>query len=459
MSLIRLAIAVVLLAYFLWKARHKRIFLLGLPFLMYMGESVFFDKAKIFWMPQRLGQSTAIMVWLVVVWVVSMDLLLPQGEQRKARRLLGPPLRLPEELLLAVLAAVALVGLVSGVFRYGNLPSVLWAASGWFYLFIGYLMVRGMVAMADPGDVIDFLDTLVVINAAAAVLYIANQVLHLPLYEGSASGVLVYHGMTIVRAFAYYPQLLLLTIAMLFARPRWNWMSPLILAVNLVAIWVSYTRSWILIAALVLGVVLFVRLMKARQMHLAVRRLGSIVLLVVVAGAAVFLVLPTESSYFLNRLSATQGPGGLATESSFAARKSFIVATYDHVARVDSLLGVGFPPPGTESFSGSVARWSADTLWVPVVYYLGLVGAVLFLAVFVAYMARALLTALRFSGEVEYLGLVWLGVVAGTTVGTLVSWSVVNPDRFPLGLWPFAFLAALPLVPRSDPHEAEESFE
>lgn len=455
MSLFGAALALVLLAYFLWKSLSMRVFLLGLPFLMYMGESVFFDKVKIFWVPQRLGPSTMIMFWLVVVWVISMDLVLPHGERRKARHLFGPPLRLPEELILAVLAAVIVLDIVISSIRFGDPLTVLGQASGWLYLLLGYLLVRGIVAMAPTADVVRFLSALVVINAGAAVLYIANQALHIPFYTGSVSGVSVFHGQIIVRGFAFYPQMLLLTLAVLFAKPRWTWLDPLILIVNIVAIWLSYTRSWLFVALLVLGVVLLVRLMKARQMHLALRRLGGIALLVVVVGVAVLLLLPTQSSYFISRLNATQGPGGLASESSFAARKSFIVATYRHTSDIDSLLGVGFASPAQDTELGAVERWSADTLWVPVVYRLGLIGAALFVAVFFAYLGRAALTALRFAGNYEYLGLVWLGVIAGTMMGTFVSWSVVNPNRFPLGLWPFAFLAALPLAPRQDRGDTE----
>ena len=448
MSLFGAALAVLLLCYFVWKALSMRIFLLGLPFLMYMGESVFFDKVKIFWIPQRLGASTMIMVWLVVVWVISMDLVLPGAESRRPRRLFGPPLRLPEELILATLAAVILLQIVVSVIRFGDALAVLGQASGWLYLLVGYLLVRGMVAMAPTADVVKFLSALVVVNAGAAVLYIANQALHVPLYSGSLSGVTVFRGQLILRGFTFYPQLLLLTLAVLFAKPRWAWFDPLILLVNILAIWLSYTRSWLFVALVVLGVVLSVRLAKAQQTRLALRRLGGISLLLVVVAAGLLVFLPAQSDYFVNRLSATQTTGGLASESSFAARRSFIVATYRLAVDTDPFLGVGFASPGEDAQLAAVQRWSADTLWVPVVYRLGLVGAAVFVAVFLAYLSRAALTALRFTGDCEYLGLVWLGVIAGTMMGTFVSWSVVNPNRFPLGLWPFAFLAALPLVPR-----------
>jgi hypothetical protein len=456
MSIAGAALGLLLLAYFVWKARNKRIFLLGLPFLMYMGESVYFDKVKIFWMPQRIGASTMIMVWLVVVWVISMDLALPRGEERRTRRPFGPSLRLPEELLLAILAAFVLVNTGVSSIRYGDPASALWQASGWIYLFVGYLLIRGIVAMADTADVIEFLEAVVVINAGAAVLYIANQALHLPLYEGSISGVVVFQGQTIIRGFAFYPQMLLLTLAMVFARPRWTWTSPLILIVNIVAIWLSYTRSWLFVAVIVLGVVLFVRVIKARQMHIALRRLGGIALLVVMVSAVVMLFLPTQSSYFISRLRSTQTSGGLAAESSFAARKSFITSTYEHTAQTDSLIGVGFASPAQDSQLTAVDRWSADTLWVPVVYRLGLVGVVLFVVLFFVYMARALVTTLLSSGDVEFLALVWLGVIAGTMVGTFVSWSVVNPNRMPMGLWPLAFLAVLPLATISRGHGGQE---
>jgi len=457
MSVLGAGLGLALLAFFLWKSLSQRIFLLGLPFLMYMGESVFFDKVKIFWMPQRLGAATMIMVWLVVVWAVSMDLLLPRGERRRARRPFGPPLRLPEELVLGVLAALILVEIVVSVVRFGDTPSVLGQAAGWIYLLVGYLLVRGMVAMADTKDVIEFLDALVVVNTAAAVLYIAFQALNLPIYEGSVSRVVVFHGQTIVRGFAFYPQLQLLTLAVLFAKPRWNWAAPLILVVNIVAIALSYTRSWLLVALLVFGAVLLVRVLKARQLRLAARRLGAVTLLGVVVGAAVLLVLPTQSGYFISRLNAAQGPGGLSTESSFATRTSFIEATFRHVSDTDSLLGLGFPGPSQDQLLGAAGRWSADTLWVSVVYHLGLIGVGLFVAVFVAYLGRALLTALRSTGDEEYLGLVWLGVIAGTMMETFVSWSVVNPNRFPLGLWAFAFLAALPLAMKTDRSVVEAS--
>ena len=47
MTLFRLLLPVLLGLFFLWKAYRNRIFLLGIPFLQVMGNSVFFDQLKV----------------------------------------------------------------------------------------------------------------------------------------------------------------------------------------------------------------------------------------------------------------------------------------------------------------------------------------------------------------------------------------------------------------------------
>ena len=70
MSVVRLAVPFALLMWFLWKARDNRLFILGIPVLMVMGPSVFFDLMRPFWTPGRLENTTHIMIWLVIAWAV-----------------------------------------------------------------------------------------------------------------------------------------------------------------------------------------------------------------------------------------------------------------------------------------------------------------------------------------------------------------------------------------------------
>ena len=70
MAVIQWGVPLVLLAWFLWKARTNRLFLLGIPVLMVMRGSVFFQLMRPFWMPGRFGPALHLMVWLTLVWVI-----------------------------------------------------------------------------------------------------------------------------------------------------------------------------------------------------------------------------------------------------------------------------------------------------------------------------------------------------------------------------------------------------
>jgi O-antigen ligase len=85
---------------------------------------------------------------------------------------------------------------------------------------------------------------------------------------------------------------------------------------------------------------------------------------------------------------------------------------------------------------------SADLLWVPVLYRLGMLGIVVVAALFLAYGWRALSLSISGSGDAEMLALVFLGSLVGLFLEGFVSWTVLNPERYPLGLWLFAFAAA-----------------
>lgn len=117
MDLLRLTLPLAAAAFFIWKARTSRIYLLGIPFLMFMGSSIFFEKARMFWAPGRLGPLLLTFVWLVIVWVVSTDLLFGSGSRRSRPTPFGPRM-LPEELILVLIGALVLFGAVGiGVTR------------------------------------------------------------------------------------------------------------------------------------------------------------------------------------------------------------------------------------------------------------------------------------------------------------------------------------------------------
>ena len=171
-------------AYFVWQSTRSRIFLLGIPFLQFFRESVFFESLRPFWIPGRFSTVVITMLWLVVVWAVCTDRLLP-ARRRAAEERVPPfgPRPLPEELLLVALAVVLALSVVATAIRNNDLSSAVGEASGVVFMLLGYLLVRGIVCHSDRTEVMRFIQAIVVVNTVAAALFIIHQGLHIQIYS------------------------------------------------------------------------------------------------------------------------------------------------------------------------------------------------------------------------------------------------------------------------------------
>ena len=90
MDVVRVLLPLALAAYFLWRARTNRLFLLGIPFLQMMRYSVFFENARPFWTPGRLGPLGAMMLWLLITWLLCTGVLFPGKGARRSGAVFGP---------------------------------------------------------------------------------------------------------------------------------------------------------------------------------------------------------------------------------------------------------------------------------------------------------------------------------------------------------------------------------
>lgn len=460
MELIRLALPALLLLFFVWRSLHERVFLLGIPFLMYMAQAVFFYKLKIFYVPGRLEPADHVMLWLLVVWVVYFDLLLP-GRRRslRDRRPLGPRLSTPEEVVLLGLAAYAALEVVLTVLRFGSVGATLGEAKGWIYLFVGYFLLRGILVHAGRTQTVHLLSAIVGVNTLAAVLYIAHQGLHLSIYEATEYQTIVFMGRELTRTFYFMPQFLILATAFSIAQKRWTLWWAGVFIVTLGALWISYTRSLLVIAVVEVVVVLGVRLLKSREAGLAFRRALAIGGIVVVFVVVAFAALPVQSQYLLSRIGMATASGDVTADENLQNRERKMQSVYEWIESESRTLGQGFASPAQHWPAGDIEWMAADLVWVPVLYRLGVAGIALFVALFVAFAWRSLSLAVSGTGDAEFLGLVFLGALAGVFLEGFVSWTVLNPDRYPMGLWLFAFVAAEACRRRREAAEALEAAE
>ena len=443
MNLIRFALPAILLLFFAARSFRQRVFLLGIPFLMFMSDSVFFQNAQIFWVPGRFSPSTHLMIWLVIVWLLYFDLLLPVWRRSRPRAApFGPALSPPEELVIAGIAGLAVLEVFLSWLRFGELAQVIVQAKGFIYLFVGYFLLRAILCSASRRDTLDFVKALVVVNTAAAGLFILHQGLQLPIYEATEYQTVTFMGQRLTRSFYFMPPFLILSLAYMFARRTWTvfWGGAMI--VTLGALWVSYTRSLLIIALVVLLLVLGVRLVKRAQAGLAIRRAVVILGIGVAFVGIAFTALPVQSAYFASRIGEATATGSLTGDANLQNRQEKLERVYDWLGPVGPWVGQGFGPPAQDPQAGEIRLMSSDLVWVPILYRLGLVGVLLVVLMYGMAALRALRMTLSGDGDAEFLALVLLGVLVGTLLEGFVSWTFLNPARYPMGLWVFALLAA-----------------
>ena len=408
-----------------------------------MSFSVFFEKAKPLWVPGRVDPVDLAMVWLLITWALYFDLLLPKRRRNvRERELFGPRLQAPEELVLVGLAAYVAVEVALTALHYSGLGSAVTEAKPFLFLIAGYFLLRGVFCHAGRTDTIDFVAAIVVVNTIAAGLFVLHQGLHIHIYNVTEYESIIFMGQTLTRSFYFMPQFLPLAIAFCVAKRKWGVLWFGVLVVTLGAVWVSYTRSLLLIAVIEVVVVLGVRLFKAHQAWPALKRGMQLAGLVTLLGALAFALLPTQSDYLLSRLHAATSGGGPTHDTNVQSRVRSARTAYRYPGSDGHLFGAGFVSAGQNPQVSEIDVLASDLVWVPTVYRLGLLGVVVLVLVFATAGWRAARLSLSGDGDAEFLSVVLFGVIVGVFLQGFVSWTILDPERSPAALWFLALLAA-----------------
>lgn len=439
MELFRYAVPAVLALAFLWGARKNVLFLLGIPFLMAMYYSAFFTRMRPFWTPGRFTSQTHLMMWLAIVLVVVLVVWSRRGEGRLG--VFGARLVLPEEGLLAVFALLIGVHVLGGFRATGDLYGAVAAALTSLYLILGYLMVRGIVSRATRAETIAFLRAVVLVNTFLAALYVLHQGFHLPIYTGAEYFSTSVDGVEITRTFRFAPAFTPLALGFILAMREWRpiWLAAL--AVNILAIMVSYTRTLLIAAAVAVVLAVVVRELRHGDAGRVLRRgltiVGSVAAVVVVFA----VVRPIQFRYLVSRLNDVVTANGASDIGNLQVRAMHWSAVERVVSRIDPLLGLGFPAPGSNPVDSSIYLWTWDNTWLPVLYHFGIAGLVVLGLLMLSFGVRALRLALSEREELRYFGSMFVITITMTAIMTLWGPTFMDPI-ITLGFWAFAFVAA-----------------
>ena len=443
MDIVRILLPLALAAYFLLRARTNRLFLFGIPFLQMMQYSVFFEKARLFWMPTRLGELGIMMLWVVIAWLYGTGVLLPEKGMRRSGSVFGPPLRLPEEGFVLALGAMVFVQIiatwVSGVAPF----EVVSQAAGISCAFVGYFLVRGSVYQVQKEAVASFLKALVLVTLLATMFFLVHQGLHRSVYTLPENVTFAFKGTTLTRAFLFMPPLLIFAGAWLMARRRVGLSVALGLVTVAAAVVTSYTR--ILLAAFLaeMGVVFLLTWVRSTRLGLPILSrfarwaVGAVILVTVLA-----LVFPIGTRYTFSRIAPVVDPTSVSADPTYQGRAGRVNRIVDGLGGYGFVFGGGF----RQTISGvdveRLEAWSSDMGWIQVLYRLGVLGLLLLAGMFAAFAVRAARLALSEDPWWSEWGLTWAVALAGAMVAVLASWSFLWPSQFPLAFWMLAFIAA-----------------
>lgn len=440
MGLLRLALPTALVLWFLWKARGNTLFLLGIPVLMVMRSSVFFQNMKPFWMPGRLDTTTLLMGWLFLVWVVTIA-----NERSRPDREMRPPggtRVLPEELPLIGMAILIGWHALRAFGSSGDLAEAVSVASASFYIVLGYVLVRGIVTRATRAETEEFLAAVVIVNTIAATLFIMHQGLQLPIYEGESNITYSFAGQNIPRATIFVPQFSLLALGFVLAKRKWSAKWLVVLGITMLSVLVSYTRTLLIAAVAGLVIAIVARELSKPEAGRFLRRAGAIVLCVIATLVLFSMVRPVQYRFLLTRFAELGSGGGVAQVHNWQIRTTRWTVTTGVVAKEDLLLGLGFPQHVSNPVEPHLFYWTSDMTWVPILYRFGYAGLALFGLLLGGFMWRALVLSLKPPEARRELTLAYFITLALTVIMTFQQWTFMEPRIYPMGLWILALVAS-----------------
>jgi hypothetical protein len=444
-ALTTLLIPAALAAYFLYQSIRRPIFFLGIPFLQVMRESIFFMNLRPFWVPGRAGTNLLILIWMVLAW--SWCIVRSRAESGSKAPLAStrPARFLPAEYLLVTLAVLALAKLLAGSIGSTDTKVLINQFAPWCLLVVGYGLVRGVVRRSSAQDVAAFLVALAVATSIGAVLFILHQGLGITIYHVKEYAVFTFQGRTLTRTFWFYPPFLLVALAVGAAlatgrvRRSQRLFAIIVVVICLVAAAVSYTRSEVIDAAVVIATILALRFYKERRLGPLLHRSLAIAAVVAVAAVILVVALPTPTQYLLSRMGTLTHSATALGDRNLVVRQSSVMdvgaTVYDRSWLAGAPFGVA------DGMTRRIAVWTWDSTWAGVLYWTGFAGAVLIFGTFVLFGLRAVRLFLSPTESIEFLGAVYLASIIALLIATFFSWTFLNTFSYAMGFWLFAFVA------------------
>ena len=434
----------IFILYFLFRFMKEPIYLLGIPFILFLRNSIFVDQALIFSVPGSYDPDIRFLGWFLIVWLAISLKSYFMIESNELDRVNKRGMNYLDYLIIALIVVTS-VGLVLTLKHYHMVEDVYTQFLTLLSLFIGFFLIKDIVRYSKLNVLSEFLYVIVIINSIASFLYLLHQGLHINIYgENSEYLSIDFQGGLITRTFWFMPVLWFFSIAYLLVIKRSKSIFNIFfLSINMLGVIISYNRSSVIIAFLLFILYYLLTGYKNKNFINSFKNLA----LVGIAGVAFFLALsnflPASTGYLLDRFKELDEKPATKESNNLVYR---FYKTERIINKLDTekvLLGNGSVTENQTPYIKIVNAAAADMGLAEVVYRWGYLGLVLFALLFISSIIKAFMLFIKNEGIVSQLALLLLLTIVSQVLESFISFTFMSPNRFAMGLWYFGILSAL----------------
>lgn len=438
-SLFREIFPYLLVLYFLIRGIKEPFYFLGIPFLMFMSESIFFEGVKIFQIPGSLSYGL-MFFWLILLRVVA--LILARSDEKEEYSYMRRFNAM--DFFVLGLLLISFIGAGATLLNYADVTDVLKEFIVLISLFVCYYIIKNWTSRVNPEVLVGFLLSIVVINSLTACLYILHQGLHFQIYPNSEYSVDIVQGVEITRTFYFMPQFLPLSIAfLLIFRNKKPFVFYVLLMINVLAVFISYTRSFLINAILIFILYFVFTGLKDGRIGMVIRNILVFGFLAVFGLIVLSKILPANTQFFLNRFSELRQTSATSDPNNIEFRFQMTGLIVKSMDADKKILGMGPVTENQVSWVRAMRATTADMVWTGVIFRWGFVGLILFILLYLFSGFSALNYYLKSDGVLSDLGLLFLLYIFSQIIESFVSWTFMSAHGFATGLWYLGMLSAI----------------
>jgi len=438
-ELLRTLLPYLLLGIFLVKGFRKPIYFLGVSFLMYMSESIFFETVKIFQVPGRILPVLK-MIWMIIFWLLPFIFQLYIGRGIKRSRQIAGTL----DYLIIVLVFTTIVGLSVTLMTYPVTTGLIMEFFVLLSLFVGYFIIRDWSFSCKPEVLKGFLLSLVMVNTLSAVLYILHQGAGLGIYDIEEYIEEIFGGERITRSFWFMPQFLFFSIAYLLVfRADRPLVYTLMLIINLGAVFITYSRSTLIVSLFLIVFYFIILGFKENRIGYIIKNIVLYMVIAVIGLIAVIKIFPTNAQYFQDRfreLTEERSPYQINSLEYRIERTAGVVESID-AGKI--IFGMGPVTEEQEPLVPAMKSITSDMVWTGVAYRWGLIGVVVFILLYVFAFLKSYRIFVKSTGLVSHMALMFMIILVSQILEGITSWTFLSGHGYATGLWYFAMVAVL----------------